>query len=349
MSSVDVFEVAECEEVLILRDRAAEAVALIAVHDTRLGPAHGGIRRWPYEGLGAAAADVVALAQAMTRKCALAGVPAGGGKAVIVDHPGLDRAAAYRLVGNAVERLGGKFFTGPDVGTTEDDLRVVAEVTSFAATSADDGPGDLAAATANGVAAALSALAARIEMPLAGLRVSVQGLGAVGMKLCELLHKDGAALVVCDPLVARAELAASRFGARVVEQDRILDETCDVFAPCALGGVITEAVAVRLPARGVCGAANNIFSSPEAARALHARGVLAVPDFVANAGALIAGATWHLTGERVGPERVRQIGDTAAELLERSFREGLPPHEIALQIAGERVAQSPSSGNQERR
>ncbi|MCA8954418.1 MAG: hypothetical protein KDE27_33240, partial [Planctomycetes bacterium] len=151
MTSVDVIEAGGCEEVLVVRDRASGAVAVLAVHDTRLGPAHGGIRRWPYDSLAAATADVVALAQAMTRKCALAGVAAGGGKAVILDRDGLDRTAAYRLVARAVDRLGGRFFTGPDVGTTEADLRVVAEITRYVATGAAGGPGDLALATATGV------------------------------------------------------------------------------------------------------------------------------------------------------------------------------------------------------
>lgn len=340
MTSVDVLEAADCEEVVVLRDRSAAAVAVIAVHDTRLGPAHGGIRRWPYESLAAAVSDVVALAVAMTRKCALAGVAAGGGKAVILDHAGLDRERAYRLVGEAVERLGGRFFTGPDVGTTEGDLEVVAGVTRFVAAGSDDGPGDLAHATATGVAAAIGALATRLGLPPAGLRVSVQGLGAVGMKLCELLAAEGAELIVTDAVPARVEEAVTRFRARAIAPERALAEPCDVFAPCALGGGITAEVARTLPARGVCGAANNIFGDAEAATVLHARSVLAVPDFVANAGALIVGATWHLTGERAGADRVRRIADTATELLERSAREGRPPHEIALRIAAERLARA---------
>jgi leucine dehydrogenase len=337
MTSVDRLETADCEEILIVRDRAAAAVVVVAVHDTRLGPAHGGIRRWPYRGLADAIDDLVQLAEAMTWKCALAGIAAGGGKAVILDHPGLDRPAAYRLVGRLVEQLGGRFFTGPDVGTTPDDLRIVAEQTRLVATGADEGSGDFGLATATGVAAAIGALAERLPAPLAGLRVAVQGLGTVGMQLCALLHEAGAHLVVADALAARANSAVEQFGAEVVAVDRIADTPCDVFAPCALGAVLTEAVAGRLPARGVCGAANNIFADDAAAQILHDRGVLVVPDFVANAGALIAGATWHLHGERVGLDRLRGIGATAGELLDRARAENVPPHRLALRVAKERL------------
>jgi glutamate dehydrogenase/leucine dehydrogenase len=150
MTSLEQLEASGCEQVLVVRDRAANALAVIAVHDTRLGPAHGGIRRWPYPSLAAAVSDVLQLAEAMTWKCALADVPAGGGKAVILDRPGTDREAAYRLVGRAVAQLGGRFFTGPDVGTTTADLQVVAGETSYVATGEGEGPGDLPAATATG-------------------------------------------------------------------------------------------------------------------------------------------------------------------------------------------------------
>ncbi len=323
----------------MVRDRCAAAVAVIAVHDTSLGPAHGGIRRWPYPTFAAAVSDVVALAQAMTWKCALAGVPAGGGKAVILDRPDLDRGAAYRLVGRALAQLGGRFFTGPDVGTTAADLDVVAGETSFVATQGG-GAGDLGMATARGVFAAMQALAAHLGTDLRGMRIAVQGVGAVGGRLAELLHVAGAELVLSDLDHDRARQVAAAVGAAVVDGDAILTAPCDVFAPCALGGVLTPAVAERLPARGVCGAANNIFTGPDAARVLHDRGIVAVPDFVANAGALIAGATFHLAGAAVPPERIDAIGATATEVLNRARAADLPPSEVALVMAQERVARA---------
>lgn len=338
MASTDVLAAADCEQVLVVRDRAADVTVVIAVHDTRRGPAHGGIRRFCYPDFGAAVADAIALAQAMTWKCALADVAAGGGKAVILDRAGLDRTAAYRLVGRTVEQLGGRYFTGPDVGTGDEDLAVVAQETRYVAVDhGDGGPGDLAAATATGVFAALAALAERLGTPLAELRVAVQGLGAVGWQLCRRLHAAGAHLIVSDVVPVRTNEAATAFGAVVVAPERITTVPCDVFAPCALGGVLTRAVCEQLPARGVCGAANNVFAGPDAAMVLHRRGVPAVPDFVANAGALVLGATWHLQRQRADEARLQRIGVTAGELLDRARAEDVPPSELALRVARERL------------
>lgn len=338
MTSVDPIATSDCEEVVVVRDRRAHAVAVVALHDTTLGPAHGGIRRVRYPDLAAAVRDVVALARAMTWKCALAEVPAGGGKAVIVDHDDLDREAAYRLVGRTVARLGGRFFTGPDVGTTADDLRIVAAETDRVAIGDGGGAGDLAAATALGVFAAMESLFKALGRAPAGAVVAVQGLGAVGGALCGLLHAAGARLVVADVAADRVAAIVASYGARAVDPAAIATVPCDVFAPCALGGVLTAPVAAALPARGVCGAANNVFAEPAAAVALHARGIPVVPDFVANAGALIAGALWHLRGEAVGEVRIRRIGVTARDLLARAAALGCPPSELALRLAEERVA-----------
>ncbi len=327
----------ECEQLHAVWDRESRAQVLVAVHDTRLGPAHGGIRRWPYADLAAAERDVVALARAMTWKCALADVPAGGGKAVIVDRPDLDRRAAYRAVGRVVEQLGGAFFTGPDVNTTAADLAEVAAVTRYVATDGDDGPGDLAAATAEGVLAALLALAERLRAPVEGLRCVVAGLGAVGFGLCERLAARGAQLAVFDLQPERTAAAVDALGARALAAEEVLATEADIFAPCALGGVVTEQVAQSLPVRGVCGAANNVFADEAAAAAAHGRGLLVVPDFVANAGALIQGALWNLRGERVDRARLHGIGDTVREVLDRAAAADRPPLALALELAQARV------------
>lgn len=331
-----------CEQFVLVTDRAAHATIAVAIHDTTLGPAHGGIRRHAYGDLRAAVQDVLALASAMTWKCALADVPAGGGKAVVLDRPDLDRTAAYRLVGRTVQELGGRFFTGPDVGTTNDDLRVVRTATRFVAVDDGDGPGDLGEATATGVAAAIAALAARLGLELRGLRVAVQGLGKVGMALCRQLAAQGARLIVSDVVAANAVAAAADSSATIVAPETILRTPCDVFAPCAMGAVLDHRSAATLPARGVCGAANNPFADDEAPLVLHRRGVLAVPDFVANAGALIQGNTWHLTGRRVDRERLLRIGATVGEILDRAAHDGLPPAHLALRIARERLQRASS-------
>lgn len=328
---------ADFEEVVFLRDPRSGARAIVAVHDTTLGPAFGGIRRMAYAGMDAALADVLALARAMTWKCAMAGVPAGGGKAVILDRPGLDRAAAYRLVGDAVARLGGRFHTGPDVGTTDGDLAVVASRTSHCATKAH---GDLGGSTADGVFAAMRATAAHAGFDLAKATVLVQGVGAVGQPLCERLHAHGARLVVTDVDGARAVQVAARLRARVVPADQATTVACDVFAPCAIGGVLDERVAEKLPARAVCGAANNVLANEAAGRVLHRRGVPVAPDFVANAGGLVHGVCVELFGQQPERERFLRIGETVARVLAESRAKDVPPEVVALQHARERIRRS---------
>ena len=328
---------AECEQVLLVKDPANAVEAIVAVHSTKLGPAHGGIRRWAYASQAAALADVVALARAMTHKCALSEVAAGGGKAVILDHPGLDREGAYRRVGRAVEQLGGAFYTGPDVNTTAENLRWVGEETRYVATDAADGPGDLAAATADGVLSAWLALAEELDAQPSQLHCVVQGLGAVGMGLCERLSALGTRLSVFDVDRSRLEQAVQNYGATAISGDQVTQTACDIFSPCALGGVLTESVASSLPARGVCGAANNVFDGEAAAASMHRRSVPVVPDFVANAGALIQGAIWNLQRQRITPERLRRIGVTTREILQRSRIADRAPSQVALELARERL------------
>ena len=327
----------DCEQLRVVWDRESRARVLVAVHDTRLGPAHGGIRRWPYESVADAHRDVAALARAMTWKCALAEVPAGGGKAVILDRPDLDRVGAYRLVGRVVETLAGAFYTGPDVNTSAADLRVVAEETRYVATDAQEGPGDLAAATAEGVLSATLALASRLGRPVDQLRCVVQGLGAVGFGLCQRLAALGVSLSVADVIPGRVAAAVAAFGARPLAVEAARITQADIYAPCALGGALTVDVVRSLPVGGVCGAANNVFADAAAVEAAHARGLLVVPDFVANAGALIQGALWNLRRERVGVDRLRRIGATVEEIFARAAAEDRPPMTLALQLARERV------------
>jgi leucine dehydrogenase len=329
---------ADFEQVQVVRAPGAAALAILAVHHTALGPAHGGIRRARYATFAAGLADALRLAEAMTWKCALASVAAGGGKAVIFDRPGLDRRAAYRLVGTFVEQMAGRFWTGPDAGTDDDDLREVARVCRYVASPDADGPGDLALATAQGVFAAMQAVATRLGCGMRGLRVAVQGLGRVGGRLCELLAEAGARLTVADLDAGKTQRARAQFGAEVQGSADLLRADCDVLAPCAMGGVLDAAMVGSLRARAVCGAANNVLADERAGALLHARGILLVPDFVANAGALIQGACWNLTGRGPEPGRIERIGATAGEILDRARSEDSPPPAVALRLARERVA-----------
>ena len=333
----------EFEQIEVLKDEASQCLAFVVIHSTRLGPAFGGIRRWAYPSSDDALHDALDLARAMTLKCALADVPGGGGKTVILQRPGLDRTAAYSLVGRFVEMMGGRYFTGPDVGTDTSDLEVVAKNTDFVARPGEDGPGPLAEPTAVGVFAGIEATVRRLGFDgLEGVSVAVQGLGEVGYRLCELLRGSGARLVVADLRAERAERARDELGAEVKSTEEVLRTACDVFAPCALGGVIDESSAAALEARAVAGSANNVLASPESGAALFERGILFAPDFVINAGALIHGALFQLDGCAPPPERVRAIGDVIGEVLDRSRADDCPPEVLAERIALQRVAQAPS-------
>ncbi len=227
------------EQIEVLRDERAGVLAFVAIHDTRLGPAFGGIRRLAYRRPVDALADALRLAAAMTWKCAAADVPGGGGKTVLWWRPDTDREAAYRTIGRFVEELGGRYFTGPDVGTETADLAVVAEETGHVAVPAEIG--NLAEPTALGVFAGIEAVAERLGFAsLDGVHVLVQGLGEVGSRLAEMLAGAGARLTVTDVREAPCEAVRRRCGATVVEPGGLLGIEADVFAPCALGGVGTR-------------------------------------------------------------------------------------------------------------
>jgi leucine dehydrogenase len=330
---------ADFEQIRILEDAPARCVAIVAIHSTRCGPAFGGIRRWRYATRDEAVADARRLARAMTWKAAVAGVAGGGGKTVVMDHAQLDRTAAYRLVGRHVESLGGRYYTGPDVGTDDRDLEEVGTQTRYVALPGLRGPGDLAASTALGVCAGIEAVAVRLGFDgLRGLHVAVQGLGEVGWRLAALLAEGGARLTVADPRAERAQRAARDLAAAVVPPERVVGAPCDVLAPCALGGVIDDAALAVLRARAVAGSANNVLAAPRHGAALAARGVLFAPDFVINAGALIHGAAFHLEGRSPPPERIRALGAVVGEILDRAAADGTPPEVHAERLARERLA-----------
>lgn len=331
------------EQIEVLRDEGSRCTAFVVIHSTRLGPAFGGIRRRSYADSEAALDDAWRLARAMTFKCALAGVPGGGGKAVIIDRPGMDRGAAYRLLGSHVEMMGGRYYTGPDLGTDLADLREVASETDFVASPDDPALGHLADPTALGVCAGVEAVASRLGFTgVDGARVAVQGLGEVGWRLAVLLADRGAELVVADTREAPLERARDELGAEVLPVSEILGADCDVLAPCAVGGVLDEDVVAVLRARAVAGAANNVLASPECGAALFAAGVLVAPDFVINSGALIHGALFHLEGEAPPADRIRGIGDVVGEILDRAVRESRPPEVLAEQMARERLDAAPA-------
>jgi leucine dehydrogenase len=281
----------EHEQIVFRQDRQTGLRAFIAIHDTRLGPAAGGCRYWAY-----------------------AAGPRGG-------QPGARPSAAQlRVFGGWIDELGGRYVTAEDVGMRVTDMRVVAGVTRYVSGLGTDGiGGDPSPATAEGVCLGLAAaVRARLgAASLAGIRVAVQGLGNVGYELCRLLHAAGAVLVVTDLNEASVARAKREFGAAVVDPAEILDQDVEVFAPCALGGVLDAQSAAALKATVVAGSANNQLATPEAANLLTEREVLYAPDFVINAGGVISIAAEYLglagsEGRAWVRERIEAIPDRPA-------------------------------------
>lgn len=333
------------EKVLRCSDQETGLEAVIAVHDTTLGPAMGGCRMWRYAGEDEALADAQRLARGMTFKAALAGLPLGGGKAVIIGGSGRDKSPElFRAFGRAVDQLRGRYITGEDVGTSVEDMEAVRRETRHVAGLAG-GSGDPSPLTALGVLHGIRAAVRKRygSDTLDGFTVAVQGLGHVGHQLCRLLHDAGARLVVSDVVRERVELAADEFGAEVVGPDAVAGADAEVFAPCALGGAVDRATRGRLRARVVAGAANNQLASPEDGVALHRAGVLYAPDYVINAGGLISVAQDILHRgapyDRVAVEAaVAGIGDRLEMIFEASARGARPPEQIADAMAQECLA-----------
>lgn len=333
---------AEFEQIQILQDPASGLLGVIAIHDTRLGPAFGGIRRWTYGSLGEALADALRLAAHMTLKCAVHGVPGGGGKAVVLQRPDLCREAAYRRLGEYVEAMGGRFYTGPDVGTEPADLYAVGASTRYVALPDDTGPGPMGEPTSIGVFAGIRAAARTLGFSeLDGVRVLVQGLGEVGRRLCSLLAAAGANLQVADIATDRTAAARDEWGAEAVDPHDVHKNECDVYAPCALGGVVRADSIAEIRARVIAGSANNVLASLECDEALHRRGVLYAPDFVINSGGLLQGSLYFLDGKAPPRERIEAIGDLLAEIFERSAAEDLPPGVVAERKAQEALTAAP--------
>lgn len=320
---------------IAVADAASGLRAFLVLDDLRLGPAAGGVRTRAYPSADAALADALALARAMTLKCALAGLAAGGGKCVVLDHPGLDRDRAFEALGARIEALGGLFRTAGDLGTGAADLAAMARRTRYVHTD----EADLAASVARGLLRCIEACAAaRGGAPsVNGLTVAVQGAGAIGAAAAHALAAAGARVLVADLDVARARRLADATGARVVAPDEILFADADVVAPCATGGVLTAAAAARLRAWAVCGAANNILAASDAAAALAQRGILHVPDVIASAGAVIEGIGRTVMNLPDRTSLIDALGATAATVLAEARATGRTPTAVAESLAHRRL------------
>jgi leucine dehydrogenase len=315
--------------------------AVVAIHAPRHGRGCGGCRMRPYASEDDALDDVLRLSQAMSYKAAMADVPAGGAKAVIIGDPSVDKTPSrLRAMGRFIDRFGGVYISAPDVGIGVADLRVLREETEWVV-GADDVAGPSAPYTALGVFTALrAAVSWRLERAdLEGIRVAVQGVGNVGSELCRLLAEAGARLTVADVDRTAVDAVVEAYGASPSGPDDILFADVDVLAPCALGGVLNDETIPRIRACMIAGAANNQLAEARHGRTLHDRGILYAPDYVASAGGLIAGMQ-ELAGfdARVAADKVTSIGRTLTEVFEAAAAEGISASEAADRIARARIA-----------
>ncbi|MEW6047727.1 MAG: Glu/Leu/Phe/Val dehydrogenase dimerization domain-containing protein [Bacillota bacterium] len=342
------------EQVVFVHDPGRGLKMIIGVHDTTLGPALGGCRIWPYRSEQEALVDVLRLSKAMTYKNSIHGLTLGGGKAVVIADPRTDKTPALlQAIGDAVNRLEGRYITAEDVGTNSDDMRSVRSATAYVA-GLPETSGDPSPFTALGVFRGIQACAQAVwgSPQVEGRRVAIQGVGSVGFNLARHLVQAGADVTVTDIRPEKVKRAVDELGVKAVEPERIFDVECDIFSPCALGGVLNDETIPRIKAPIIAGAANNQLGEVRHGDALHARGVLYAPDYVINGGGVINVAE-ELTPEGYSAARARakveRIYDRVLEVIELSRRRNIPTHRAADELAMRRIEEARSAGRAARR
>lgn len=345
-------ETYDFEQVVFCQDKTSGLKAIIAIHDTTLGPALGGSRMWTYASEEDAIEDALRLARGMTYKNAAAGLNLGGGKAVIIGDPKTAKNdELFRAFGRYIEGLNGRYITAEDVGTTEFDMDLinmetdyVVGVSSGAGTSGNPSP-----VTSFGIYQGMKAAAKEAfgSDSLEGKTVAVQGVGNVAYTLCEYLHEEGAKLIVTDINKEAVQRAVDAFGAVAVETDEIYSQDADIFAPCALGAIINDETIPQFKFKVIAGSANNQLKENRHGDQIHEMGIVYAPDYVINAGGVINVAD-ELAGydhERA-MNRVAGIYDTIGEIFNISKRDGIPTYAAADRLAEERIARVAKSRSQ---
>ncbi|MDQ6661793.1 MAG: leucine dehydrogenase [Chloroflexota bacterium] len=334
------------ENLYFCQEKTSGLKAVIAIHNTTLGPAAGGIRMWTYATEEEAIADALQLARAMTYKWAAAGVNLGGGKCVVIGNPKQEKTEALlRRLGRFIQRLNGVFLAGADVGTNLHDMEIIAQESSFIVPASDamGGAGNSAPATAfgvmQGIHACLNALYANSD--LQGRSVAVQGVGAVGKSMVERLVQAGAIVTVTDIDQERVEQVATDYGVQTIPPEEIAALPVDVYCPCALGGVLNDVTIPKLQCKIVCGSANNQLTEKRHGDMLEQRGILYAPDYIVNAG----GALWSVDSFNTGgfnrqraEATVAQIYETTTELIEIARKQGISTARAADVLAEQRIA-----------
>ena len=333
-------EFANHERVVFVNDKAAGLQAIIAVHNSQLGPAIGGCRMWPYESAEAALTDVLRLSRGMTYKNALAGINSGGGKSVIIGDPRTDKThALFSAMGSAIDSLGGRYIVAEDSGTLPADMAVMAEATTHVAgLESDSSNGDPSPSTALGVFLSIrEAVCFRFgKSSLAGVRVHVQGLGKVGFELAKLLINDGAIVVASDINEESCRLARNELSIHTVSNDELLTKRCDVLAPCALGGILNEWSIPTLNTAIIAGAANNQLLTQDDDTRLANAGILYCPDYLINAGGVIDVYKRRHGGTQQGTDAgVACIAKRLRSVLTEAQSRNLSPEKVAQERAEE--------------
>ena len=328
------------ETVTHIADDASGLRAIIAIHSTVLGPGGGGVRMYPYGSSAAALTDALRLSRGMTDKAAMADLPFGGAKCVVIGDAAHKSEELFEALGVAIDQLGGRYFCGEDVGTTPSDMAVIARRTAHVV-GLPGKTGDPSPATARGVFESIAAAVAhtRNASALEGVHVALQGVGHVGLALARLLAAAGARLTVADTDPVALGRAREELGAAVVDPAVIHTVDADVYSPCALGAIVNDDTIDEVRAPIICGSANNQLAEPRHGATLHERGIVYVPDYVASVGGAISAMRERLDyGPTEYEDRLVGVGRRVTELLERSARTGEPPSDAADAIARSLVA-----------
>ncbi len=340
------------EQLVFCQDKNSGLKAIIAIHDTTLGPALGGTRMWTYKTEEEAIEDALRLAKGMTYKNAAAGLNLGGGKTVIIGDPKKDKSPEmFRAFGRYIQGLNGRYITAEDVGTTVHDMDLIHMETDFVTgISPESGSsGNPSPVTAYGVYKGMKAAAkaAYGDDSLEGKTVAVQGIGNVAYALCEFLHEEGAKLIVTDINKDAVEKAVTAFDAQAVEPEDIYDVDCDIYAPCALGATINDDTIPRIKAKVIAGSANNQLKSTKHGDIIHEKGIVYAPDYVINSGGVI-----NVADELQGYNRdramkkVETIYDSLQKVFEISNRDNIPTYVAADRMAEERIESERNSRSQ---
>lgn len=345
-------EEADYEQLVFCQDKNSGLKAIIAIHDTTLGPALGGTRMWTYDTEAEAIEDALRLARGMTYKNAAAGLNLGGGKSVIIGDPKKDKnPEMFRAFGRFIQSLNGRYITAEDVGTTVEDMDIIHMETDFVTgISAESGSsGDPSPVTAYGVYMGMKAAANEAfgSDSLTGKTVAVQGVGNVAYNLCEYLHKEGASLIVTDINKKAVDRAVEAFGAKAVEPDAIYEVDCDIYAPCALGATINDDTISKIKAKVIAGSANNQLKTNKHGDMIHDMGIVYTPDYVLNSGGVINVAD-ELNGynHTRAMKKVDTIYDNLTTIFNIARRDHIPTYIAADRMAEERIESIKKSRNQ---